>query len=56
MQVYIGQSKKLLYFRYFKKKLVTFNLLPIFPCNSSITVTSYCFVKSNEIVSSYNKK
>jgi hypothetical protein len=46
----------LLYFRYFSKKLVTFNPLLIFSCNGSVTVTSYCFLKSSEIVTSFNKK
>jgi hypothetical protein len=30
----------LLYFRYLHKKLATFNPLPIFPCNGSVTITS----------------
>ncbi len=35
---------------------VTFNPLPIFPFNGSVTVNSYCFFQSNEIVTSYSKK
>jgi hypothetical protein len=51
---YFGKVTALLYF--VTSKLVTLNPLPIFPCNGSVTVTSYCFFKSNEIVTSYNKK
>jgi hypothetical protein len=45
-----------MYFRYWLKKLATFNLLPFFSCNGSVSVTSYCYVKCNEIVTSYYKK
>jgi hypothetical protein len=45
----------LLYFLYWQKKLATFNPLPIFPCNGSVTITSY-FLKCYEIVTSYYKK
>jgi hypothetical protein len=34
----------------------TFHPLPIYPYNSSVTVTSYKFFKCNEIVPSYYKK
>jgi hypothetical protein len=27
-----------------------------FPCKGSVTVTNYCFLESNEIVTSYSKK
>jgi hypothetical protein len=37
------------------KELATFDPLPVFPCNGSVTVTSYCYFKCKEIVSSYNK-
>jgi hypothetical protein len=37
------------------KELATFNPLPIFHCNGSVIVTSYCYFKCNEIIASYNK-
>ncbi len=35
---------------------VTWNPLPTFKCNGSVTVTSYCYFESNETVTSYLKK
>jgi hypothetical protein len=35
---------QLLYFRYWQKKLVTFNSLTIFPCYGSVTVTIYWYL------------
>jgi hypothetical protein len=55
-QVTFKKGTAFLYFRYFQKKLVSFNRLPIFPCNGLVTVTSFCFFKSNKIVTSYHKK
>jgi hypothetical protein len=46
----------LLYFCYWKKRLATFNLLPIFHCNGSITVNSYWYFKCNKIITSFYKK
>ncbi len=37
-------------------KLATFNQLPIFNSNGSVTVTSYWYFKCNEVVTSYYKK
>ncbi len=36
--------------------VVTFNPLPILPCNSYITITSYSYFKCNKIITSYYKK
>jgi hypothetical protein len=47
---YYYKVTELLYFRYWLKKLVTFNPLPILACNGSVTVTSYCYFKCNEII------
>jgi hypothetical protein len=38
---YFYKVTELIYFHYSYKKLATFNPLPIFPCNGSVTVTSY---------------
>jgi hypothetical protein len=38
---YMFKVTELLNFRYWQKKLATFNPLPIFPCKGSVTVTSY---------------
>ncbi len=35
---------------------VTWNPLPTFKCNGSVTVTSYWYFESNETVTSYLKK
>ncbi len=52
---YFHKVTELLYFRYYWKKLATFNPLPIFPSNGSVTVTSYWYFKCNESVTSYYK-
>ncbi len=52
---YFHKVTELLYFRYWWKKLATFNPLPIFPCNGSVTVTRYWFFKCNESFTSYDK-
>ncbi len=52
---YFHKVTELLYFRYWWKKLATFNLLPTFYCNGSVTVTSYWYFKCNESVTSYYK-
>ncbi len=41
---YFHKVTELLYFRYWWKKLATFNPLPTFYCNGSVTVTSYWFL------------
>jgi hypothetical protein len=53
---YFYQVAALLFFHYWKKKLATSNPLFVFPCNGSATVTSYCYLKYNEIVTCYYKK
>ncbi len=40
---YVHKVTELLYFRYCWKKLATFNPLPIFPSNCSVTNTSYWY-------------
>jgi hypothetical protein len=52
---YFHKVTELLYFRYYWKKLATFNPLLIFPSNGSVTVTSYWYFKCNESVTSYYK-
>jgi hypothetical protein len=53
---YFKKVAALLDFRYWYRKEPTFNPSPIFPCNGSVTVTSYSYFKCNEIATSYNKK
>ncbi len=52
---YFHKVTELLYFCYWWKKLATFNPLPIFPVNGSVTVTSFWYFKCNESVTSYYK-
>jgi hypothetical protein len=42
---YFYKVTALLYYRYWSKKLATFNPLSISPCNGCVTVTGYCFFK-----------
>ncbi len=52
---YCLKVTELHYFRYRWKNLATFNPLPIFPSNGSVTVTSYWYFKCNESFTSYYK-
>jgi hypothetical protein len=56
MYYYFYKVAALLYFRQWYKQFVTINKLPIFQCQCSVTVTSYCYFKYNEIDTNFYKK